>query len=107
MVCCNVFKVACNTKCFLQQEKTVFKAIPMNENPRLASSLGTDYEYLHTSGHCDMKSLRELFHLLSPMSIIPIHTEEPEAFANLFCDEFSITVLNDGESVTLSGDRPV
>lgn len=76
-------------------------------NPRLASSLGTDYEYLHTSGHCDMKSLRELFHLLSPMSIIPIHTEEPEAFANLFCDEFSITVLNDGESVTLSGDRPV
>ena len=69
-------------------------------NPRLAQSLGKDYEYLHTSGHCDMKSLRDLFHMLRPRSIIPIHTDNPEEFANLFCDEFSVTMLNDGESIS-------
>lgn len=69
-------------------------------NPRLAHSLGMDYEYLHTSGHCDMKSLHDLFHMLHPQSIIPIHTDNPEEFANLFCDEFSVTVLNDGEAIS-------
>nr|MCR5850859.1 hypothetical protein [Bacteroidaceae bacterium] len=69
-------------------------------NPRLAQSLGKDYEYLHTSGHCDMKSLREFFHMLRPLSIIPIHTDNPEAFAKLFYDEFPVTVLNEGESIS-------
>ena len=69
-------------------------------NPRLAKSLGKDYEYLHTSGHCDMKSMREFFRMLSPLSIIPIHTDKPEAFADLFCPEFRVTLLNDGESIS-------
>ena len=68
-------------------------------NPSLAKSLGKDFEYLHTSGHCDMKSLHEFFHMLCPLSIIPIHTGNPQAFADLFCDEFPVTVLNDGESI--------
>lgn len=68
-------------------------------NPRLAQSLGKDYEYLHTSGHCDMKSLREVLHLLHPHSIIPIHTDNPEAFADLFRDEFNVSLLNDGEFI--------
>jgi len=68
--------------------------------PCLSQSLGTDYEYMHTSGHCDMKSLREFFRLLNPKSIIPIHTDNPEDFANLFCDEFPVTVLNDGETIS-------
>lgn len=67
-------------------------------NPSLAKSLGKNYEYLHTSGHCDMKSLREVFRLLQPKAIIPIHTESPEAFAKEFGDEWHIVVLNDGES---------
>lgn len=68
-------------------------------NPSLAKSLGKNYEYLHTSGHCDMKSLRELFHMLHPQMIIPIHTDNPEEFANLFRDEFFVKVLKDGESI--------
>jgi len=73
--------------------------------PSLSQSLGTDYEPLHTSGHCDMKSLREFFRLLNPKSIIPIHTDNPEVFANHFCDEFPVTVLNDGESISpISGN---
>lgn len=76
-------------------------------NEKLARSLGKDFEYMHTSGHCDMKSLREFFRMLSPISIIPIHTENPEAFADLFCDEFSIIILNDGDSISPISPRKV
>lgn len=69
-------------------------------NPALAYSLGDNYEYMHTSGHCDMQSMRELFRLLQPTTIIPIHTDHPEAFADLFCDEWPVTLLNDGESIS-------
>ena len=51
-------------------------------------------------GHCDMNSLREVFRLLHPKAIVPIHTEKPEDFAQLFGDEWSVVVLNDGESIS-------
>lgn len=69
-------------------------------NENLAKSLDEGFYYMHTSGHCDMKSLREFFRMLNPLSIIPIHTENPEAFADLFCDEFPVTILHDGESIS-------
>ena len=67
-------------------------------NENLAKSLGDDYEYIHTSGHCDMASMREVFGLLHPKAIIPIHTDSPDAFAELFSDEWPIILLNDGET---------
>jgi len=70
-------------------------------NEKLADALGDDYEYMHTSGHCDMGSLREFIRLLQPKAIIPIHTDNPEAFAKLFCDEWTVKVLNDAESISL------
>lgn len=69
-------------------------------NEQLAKSLGKGYLQMHTSGHCDMNSLRELFRLLHPKAIVPIHTEKPEDFAQLFGDEWSVVVLNDGESIS-------
>ena len=69
-------------------------------SPALAQSLGDNFEYMHTSGHCDMQSVRELFRQLQPTAIIPIHTDYPEAFADLFCDEWPVTLLNDGESIS-------
>ena len=74
-------------------------------NEQLAKSLGKGYLRMHTSGHCDMNSLREVFRLLHPKAIVPIHTEKPEDFAQLFGDEWSVVVLNDGESISsiLSG----
>lgn len=69
-------------------------------NEQLAKSLGKGYLRMHTSGHCDMYSLRELFRLLHPKAIVPIHTEKPEDFAQLFGDEWSVVVLNDGESIS-------
>lgn len=67
-------------------------------NPALAKSVGTDYEYMHTSGHCDMNSLEGLLKMLRPKAIIPIHTDNPRLFADLFCDKWPVILLEDGES---------
>ncbi|MGN0212453.1 MAG: hypothetical protein ACI4AN_05855, partial [Muribaculaceae bacterium] len=64
-----------------------------------AKSVGNDYEYLHTSGHCDMKNMRELFRLLQPKAVIPIHTDDPDKFAKQFCDEWPVIRLFDGQSI--------
>ena len=67
-------------------------------NPALAESVGNNPIYMHTSGHCDMEGLRDIFKMLHPKAILPIHTDDPKAFADLFCDEWPIILLNDGES---------
>ena len=69
-------------------------------NPDLAKSVGEKPIYLHTSGHCDMQSLRKLFEMLHPKAVIPIHTDDPKAFADLFCEDWPILLLNDGDSVS-------
>ena len=48
-----------------------------------------------------MKSLREIFRQLQPKAIIPIHTDKPDKFAELFCDEWNIMRLHDGQSILL------
>ena len=68
-------------------------------NETLAKSIGDDYVYLHTSGHCDMKSMREILQLLQPKAIIPIHTDRPDAFVEQFCDEWPVIRLLDGQSI--------
>ena len=68
-------------------------------NPAIAEALGVDFEYLHTSGHCDMQGLKRLFKLLSPQAIIPIHTEAPDKFVELFGDEWNILRVHDGETI--------
>jgi ribonuclease J len=68
-------------------------------NEKLANSLGKGFLYKHTSGHCDMNSLRDVFRLLHPKTIIPIHTDKPEDFALQFSDEWPVALLNDGDSI--------
>ena len=82
---------------YTDDSKTVY-------NPFLAKSLTNGYVYIHTSGHCDMQSLEKLFKLLSPYAIIPIHTDNPRAFANLFSDKWLILLLKDGESFSAIKD---
>ena len=74
-------------------------------NEELAEALGKDYKYLHTSGHCDMDSLRDFFAMLQPKAIIPIHTDQPEEFAKLFCDKWPVIRLHDGESISPLSSR--
>ena len=69
-------------------------------NKNLADSLGKDFKYMHTSGHSDMNSMREMFRLLHPKAIIPIHTDSPDLFTKQFCDEWPIITLCDGQSIS-------
>lgn len=80
---------------------------PNNEayNSNLAEVLGDKYKPMHTSGHCDMNSMREFLRLLNPMAIIPIHTDSPTDFARLFCDEWPIILLDDGDSISPISSR--
>ncbi|MCH5178520.1 MAG: hypothetical protein J1F13_02460 [Prevotellaceae bacterium] len=66
-------------------------------NPRLVKSLDEDTLYLHTSGHTDMGSLFRFFEALNPKAIIPIHTDNPNRFANLFSNRWPVLLLNDGD----------
>lgn len=67
-------------------------------NEALARALEEDYEYLHTSGHCDMQELPKVFAILRPSAIIPIHTDHPAAFERLFGSEWPVVCLHDGET---------
>jgi Predicted hydrolase of the metallo-beta-lactamase superfamily len=56
-----------------------------------------EFDYMHTSGHADMETLRMVFETVKPnCGIIPIHTETPEKFRELF-NEQTILSLQDGE----------
>ncbi len=68
-------------------------------NAALAKALEGGYEYLHTSGHCDMSRMNNFFRLLHPKAIIPIHTDSPDKFAELFYEEWPVIRLHDGESI--------
>lgn len=73
-------------------------------NPSLAKSLANGFEYKHTSGHCDMESLEGLLTRLNPYAVIPIHTDDPHAFADIFSDRFPVILLEDGESFSAIKD---
>ena len=57
-------------------------------------------EYLHTSGHAYVDTIKKVIEMVHPKTIIPMHTECADVFINF--DEFlnytdRIKVLNDGE----------
>lgn len=70
-------------------------------NPNLAKVLGSDYKYIHTSGHCDMDSLSNVVSLLKPRAIIPIHTDNPDEFEKRFKSELPVIRLHDKEEYNL------
>lgn len=74
-------------------------------NPSLAASLSDGFEYMHTSGHCDMASLESLIEMLSPSAIIPIHTDNAQAFAKRLYDRWPVILLKDGESINPVGGQ--
>ena len=55
------------------------------------------HRHIHTSGHANRKGLLEIADRISPKHIIPIHTDNPAAFKDLFAD-YEIVMLNDGEA---------
>ena len=61
--------------------------------------LKSQHIHIHTSGHAYIKDLQEFVNKLSPKTIIPIHTEHPEKYAQLYSAD--IKMLNDGEILEL------
>lgn len=45
---------------------------------------GLPFHRIHTSGHASIPDLQRLAKALDPQKLVPIHTFEPEQFANLF-----------------------
>ena len=52
---------------------------------------------IHTSGHADVKTLKELADAINPKFIIPIHTFSRDQYASIFSQP--IKLINDGETV--------
>ena len=56
--------------------------------------------YLHTSGHADKESIKMLMELTTPNMVIPIHTEAPIAFNEIY-SKAKLILLKDGEEFNL------
>ena len=61
---------------------------------------GSSLRYLHTSGHASADQIRRVCAITGAKTIIPIHSEYPEAFYSLGTDG-AVHVLQDGESITV------
>ena len=55
---------------------------------------------IHSSGHADTKSLQRIVEHIRPQTIIPIHTDSPSSFDELF-SENHILYLSDHKSIEL------
>jgi len=64
----------------------------------------SQHGHVQAVNHCDMKGLDALFSTLRPKALIPIHTDNPQAFADLFCDKWPVILLNDGEAFSAIRD---
>ena len=56
--------------------------------------------YIHTSGHADIATLQRLVKALNPKKLIPIHTEAPEKYEQLFGKQ-QIILSRNGVSFSL------
>ena len=56
-------------------------------------------KHIHTSGHAYVKDLQDFVQRIKPKVIIPIHTEMPQKYSQLYDAE--IKILKDGEILNL------
>ena len=56
--------------------------------------------YIHTSGHADVSSLKRIVKHINPTCIVPIHTDQPERYIELYPDR-NILFLRDGQPIRL------
>lgn len=59
-------------------------------------SKGMTMQVIHTSGHADIPTLKEMIAAINPKKIIPIHTFEADQYSNVFPDRL-IQIANDKE----------
>lgn len=71
---------------------------PDNPVRRFAEEHGLAIETIHTSGHATVEDLKRLVEAVSPRTVVPIHTEQPGRYPELFPD---VRQLDDGEDLVL------
>jgi len=64
-----------------------------------ARQYGITIAQLHTSGHGDVRALQTLVNKVRPKLLIPVHTDVPERYQQLF--SAPVRLLKDGERLTL------
>ena len=63
-----------------------------------AKNIGSNVINLHTSGHATIDEIKQVVEITNPKTVIPIHSENPEAFANMGI-KADIKILQDGECI--------
>ena len=61
---------------------------------------GFDYQYVHTSGHADVESLKKFVAKINPTKIVPIHTFAKETYQKIFT--VPILEIDDKEETTVA-----
>jgi ribonuclease J len=83
---------------------SMWKGYIDSKNPAFNDNTATFFkpytiQFMHTSGHADIETLRNVFNALNPKcGIIPIHTESPEKFNDLFSSH-KIISIKDGKTI--------
>lgn len=70
-----------------------------NKEKNFWDKYGITPQYLHTSGHADIATLRQFADVLNPKKIIPIHTDHPEEFRKYFGNK--VLDVQDGEVIEI------
>lgn len=71
------------------------------EYEHLQKFVPKNYIYLHTSGHADYETLKNICQLVKPKILIPIHSENPCAFEDMNLQECQIKIGNDGKEIII------
>jgi ribonuclease J len=61
---------------------------------------GLKHHQIHASGHCPSKDLTRIINKIQPKKLIPIHTEHPTLFKDLF-KHLDVTIVEKGKQYTL------
>ena len=83
--------IRCGTNIFKEIKKLA--ALAANFKDR-----GTSFEFLHTSGHADMSTLKKFANNIKYKVLIPVHTSAPAEYKVLFKD---VMVASDGEVINV------
>jgi len=74
--------------------------ISMDVMNRWLQHFGLRFHQIHASGHCPTKDLARIINEIQPKKLIPVHTEHPELFRELF-RSIDVKIIPKGKSYNL------
>ena len=93
----SLFKIIVNLMQDLEGSKIIYsmwEGYLTQKFEKYCRGKGIQIDKIHTSGHANREDLEKFANALKPKVLIPMHTFEPEGFAELYDN---VKVLNDGE----------